>query len=66
MPVVALLTCIFIGYIVKPAFITEEIELNGKFKMKRLFNVMIKYIAPLCLVAILVFSILDVFGILTI
>ena len=66
MPIVALLTCIFIGYIVKPSFIAEEIELNGRFKMKRLFNVMIKYIAPLCLVAILVFSVLDVFGILTI
>ncbi len=66
MPVAALLTCIFIGYVVKPSFVTEEIELNGKFKTKKLFNVMIKYIAPLCLVAILVFSILDVFGILTI
>jgi len=66
MPIAALLTCIFIGYVVKPSFVTDEIELNGKFKMKKLFNVMIKYIAPLCLIAILVFSILDVFGILTI
>lgn len=66
MPIAALLICIFIGYIVKPSFVTDEIELNGKFKLKRLFNVMIKYIAPVCLVVILVFSILDVFGILTI
>ena len=66
MPVSALLTCIFIGYVVKPSFVTDEIELNGRFKMKKLFNVMIKYIAPLCLVVILVFSILDVFGVVTI
>ena len=66
MPVAAFLICIFIGYIVKPTFVTDEIELNGKFKMKKLFNVMIKYIAPVFLIAILVFSILDVFGILTI
>lgn len=66
MPIAALLTCIFIGYVVKPSFVTDEIELNGKFRMKKLFNVMIKYIAPLCLVVILVFSILDVFKIVTI
>ncbi|MBO5287356.1 MAG: sodium-dependent transporter [Clostridia bacterium] len=63
MPIAAILTCIFIGYIVKPKFITDEVELNGKFKMKGLFNVMIKYIAPLCLMVILASSILDVMGI---
>ena len=66
MPVAALLTCILVGYVIKPTFITDEIELNGKFKMKKMFNLMIKYIAPVCLMIILVFAILDVFGILTI
>ncbi len=66
MPIAAFLICIFIGYVVKPTFVTDEVELNGKFKMKKMFNVMIKYIAPVCLVIILVFAILDVFGILTI
>ncbi len=66
MPIAALLFCIFIGYIVKPSFLIEEIELNGQFKMKRLFSVMIKYVAPVFLVIILVSSILDVFGILKI
>ncbi len=59
MPIVALLTCVFIGYVVKPQFITEEVELNGKFKRKVLFNVMIKYIAPILIVAILIFSVLE-------
>ncbi|MBQ8146774.1 MAG: sodium-dependent transporter [Clostridia bacterium] len=63
MPVAALLFCIFIGYFAKPSYLIEEIELNGKFKMKGLFNVMIKYVAPVCLVIILVSSILDVFGV---
>lgn len=66
MPIAALLSCIFIGYIAKPKFINEEIELNGSFKLKRLCEVMIKYIAPVFLVMILVSSILDVFGILKI
>ena len=66
MPIVALLTCIFIGYIVKPGFITEEVELNGRFKRKALFNVMIKYIAPILIVAILIFSVLEGLKIITI
>lgn len=30
MPIVAMLTCIFIGYIVKPKTIIDEVELGGK------------------------------------
>ena len=63
MPIVAFLTCIFVGYIIKPDTLIEEIELTGKFKRKNLFNVVIKYIAPVCIVLILISSILDVFGI---
>ena len=63
MPVVALLTCIFVGYIIKPKALTDEIELTGKFKGKKMFNVVIKYIAPICIVLILISSVLDVLGI---
>ncbi len=64
MPIVALLTCIFIGFIVKPKAVIEEVETNGhKFGRKWLFVVMIKFIAPICIVLILVSSILDVLGI---
>ncbi len=57
MPVVALFTAIIIGYIVKPKAIVEEVEVSGKFRFKKLFVVMIKYVAPICLVVILVFGI---------
>lgn len=63
MPIVALLTCILIGYVIKPKALIEEIELNGKFKRETLFTIVIKYIAPVCIVAILVFSVLEGFGI---
>jgi NSS family neurotransmitter:Na+ symporter len=53
MPIVALLTCILIGYVIKPKALIEEIELGGKFKRKMLFTVVIKYIAPVCIVLIL-------------
>ncbi|MBE6871113.1 MAG: sodium-dependent transporter [Ruminococcaceae bacterium] len=63
MPIVALLTCIFIGFIVKPQLIIDEVESSGKFKRKKIFVFVIKYLAPICIVLILVSSVLDAFGI---
>ena len=63
MPIVALITCILVGYVIKPKAIIEEIELGGKFKRKTLFTIMIKYIAPIFIVGILVFSIFEGMGI---
>ena len=63
MPIVALLTAIFIGYVIKPDVISEEVELTGKFKRKALFVVVIKYIAPVCIVLILLSSVLSAFDI---
>ncbi len=61
MPVVALVTCIFIGYVIKPKAVIEEIETGDiKFKKKGLFTVMIKYVAPVCLLLILLSSVMDV------
>ena len=48
MPIVALLTCIFVGYVIKPKTLSEEIALTGKFKSEKIFTVIIKYIAPVC------------------
>ena len=61
MPVVALITCLFAGYVLKPKTIIEEASLGGGFKSKKLFTVMIRYIAPVFVLLILVFSVLDPF-----
>lgn len=63
MPIVAFFTCIFVGYVIKPKTISDEVELSGRFKRKALFNVVIKYLAPVCIVLILISSVLDAFGI---
>ncbi len=54
MPVVAIATCIMIGWILKPQVIIDEVQKNGE-KMSRqgLYKVMIKYIAPILLVILL-------------
>ncbi|MDE5782136.1 MAG: sodium-dependent transporter [Lachnospiraceae bacterium] len=62
MPLVAIGTCILIGWIIKPSVIIEEVEKSGcKFGRKKLYIVMVKYIAPVLLVILLLKS----FGILT-
>ena len=54
MPIVALLTCILIGYIVKPKYIEEETTLNGEtFKSKGLYEVMTKFVCPVFMIIIL-------------
>lgn len=63
MPIVALVTCILVGYVIKPKALIEEIEQGGKFKRKTLFTIVIKYLAPVCIVAILIFSILETTGV---
>ena len=63
MPITAILTCILVCYIIKPKAIIDEVEVTGnKFKLKKLFNVMI-YAAPFLLVVILAFAIFEAFGI---
>lgn len=54
MPVVALLTCVLIGWVLKPKTIIEEVEKNGtKMGRKILYTVMIKVIAPVLLFVLL-------------
>ncbi|MBO7517252.1 MAG: sodium-dependent transporter [Spirochaetia bacterium] len=54
MPVVAVLTCVFVGYVIKPQAIVEEVELSNTFKKKKLFELSIKFFAPVCIFIILV------------
>ncbi len=64
MPIVALLTCFFAGFVIKPKAIIEEACAEGAdFKGKNLFTVVIKWVAPVILVAILISSILNALGI---
>ena len=50
MPLVAIGTCILVGWVLKPQVIIDEAEKTGcKFGRKKLFIVMICYIAPILL-----------------
>ncbi len=57
MPLVALCTCILIGWVAKPDTVIDEVTIGGyKFGRKALYIAMIKYIAPVLLFIILVQS----------
>ena len=66
MPIVAFATCIFVGYFIKPQSVIDEVELTGRFRSKKLFSVIIKYVAPIFIVLILISSVLDTLGIMKI
>ena len=64
MPLVAIGTCILIGWFVGTKTIEDEVMINGEsFKRKHIFRAMVKYIAPVFLLVILVFYSLAQFGI---
>ena len=59
MPIVALVTCILIGWVVKPKVITDEVKKGGyKFVREFINNAMIKFIAPILLFVLLLQSVI--------
>ena len=53
MPIVALMTCILIGYVAKTTYVEDEISKNTMFRAKGMYRIMIRYICPLCMLLIL-------------
>jgi NSS family neurotransmitter:Na+ symporter len=66
MPIIALITVLFIGYVIKPKELIAEVEESGSFKHKRLFSVVIRYVAPPTIAVILLTSFLELFGVIKI
>ena len=57
MPVVAIGTCILIGWFLKPGTVIDEATKNGeRFGRKKLYIVMVKYITPVLLLILLLKS----------
>lgn len=47
MPLISFLTCIFVGWVIKPKWIQEEMESSGHvFQRKKMYSFMIRYVAP--------------------
>ena len=62
MPIVALLICVFVGWIITPKDLIEEIKLNSPFRAEKAWVVMIKVLAPILVIARLVWNIIGILG----
>jgi NSS family neurotransmitter:Na+ symporter len=57
MPVVAIATCVLVGWVIGPKSIIDEIRRNGeRFGREKLYVAMVKVVAPLLLVFLLMQS----------
>ncbi len=58
MPIVAIATCILIGWVMKAEYVIDEVTKNGeKFARRGLYKVMVKYIAPILLIILFTMSV---------
>ena len=59
MPLIALLTAIFVGWIIRPQFIIEEMEVADQpvvFRKKKLYSFMVKYVVPVIMAVLFIQS----------
>lgn len=52
MPLIAIATCVFVGYFWGVKNIFAEAELSGPFKNKKYYTIMVRYVAPICIGAV--------------
>ena len=65
MPVVALLTCLWLGWFAGLDVVADEVKKTSTFRREKMFRVMIRWIAPIFLIAILISSVLSTLGIIS-
>lgn len=64
MPIAALLTCLFVGWIIGPKVVDDEISQSSPFVTRKFYYIMVKYIAPLMVIAVLISSVMSALGML--
>lgn len=62
MPIAALATCFLITRVVGLSAIAREVKQSSAFKRRKMYEMFMKYLAPICIAVILVSSIANVFG----
>ncbi len=63
LPIVAILTCIIAGWFIDKNIIPKEIGIDKNKGLTSYFNIIIKYVAPICIFIILISGLLTQFGI---
>jgi NSS family neurotransmitter:Na+ symporter len=60
MPIVALCMCIFVGHVIGTKVIEDEIASSSQFRLRKVYPVMIKWVAPILILIILLGSFIDI------
>lgn len=63
MPIVAILTCLFVGCVLKPSFIIDEVESSGRMSFKEGYGILVKWVCPVFLTLILAVGLTSFLGI---
>lgn len=63
MPIVAFLTVVFVGWIVKPKVLIDEIRQSSPFKLEKAWVFMVKYVSPVLVAVIFVAYVGAQFGV---
>lgn len=63
--IAALATCILITHVAGVDCIAQEVQLSSAFRCRKMYNVFIKYFAPIFILIILFSSIVYVFGLIS-
>ncbi|HJJ55873.1 MAG TPA: hypothetical protein O0X99_02745, partial [Methanocorpusculum sp.] len=58
LPFGALLICLFVGWVIKPDFVINEIKKSSKFILEPIYRISIKYIAPCMVLIILIWGLI--------
>ena len=62
MPISALSICFLVIFSIGFKKIDEEVEISSKFKRKKMYHVVLKYVAPICITIILLSAIANTLG----
>ena len=66
MPILALLTAVFVVWVIGTDTLVDEVKLSSQFKREKMFRFVLKYMVPISMIVILISSILDTFKIVSI
>lgn len=66
LPIVSIITCVIAGWFIDKNIMPKEIGIDKNKYLNTYFNVIIKYVAPICIFIILVSGLLDQFGVIVI
>ena len=65
MPIVAIMTCLFVGWVMKPKTLVDEVRISSKFRLAGAYSVMIKFVAPILVFVVMLAYIAAQFGLIS-